>query len=78
MHLPQKTLLFKLLFPASKFSFLYINSIDVLFFCLRSPITYAWHGGIKLSENPEFLSMCMSRDEYEEEGVRGAYDRFDV
>ncbi|XP_037043665.1 actin-related protein 6-like [Bradysia coprophila] len=40
--------------------------------------TYAWEGGVKLSQNTEFLGMCMSREEYDEEGVRGAYDRFDI
>lgn len=44
----------------------------------RSPLTYAWQGGVRLSEQPDFLSKCMTREEYDEEGVRGAYDRFDV
>lgn len=43
-----------------------------------SPQTYSWEGGVKISQNPEFLGMCMSREEYEEEGVRGAYERFDI
>lgn len=49
-----------------------------MFLCVCSPVTYAWHGGVKLSQSPEFLAMCMNREEYEEEGIRGAYDRFEI
>lgn len=50
--------------------------IIVVSYC--SPITYAWEGGVKLSQSSQFLESCMSREEYEEEGVRGSIERFDV
>lgn len=55
---------------------IFLNKIDEI--SISSPITYAWNGGVKLSQSPEFLAMCMNREEYEEEGVRGSYDRFDI
>lgn len=56
---------------------IYENNRSFLF-CLSSPLTYAWEGGVRLSENPEFTSMCMSREEYEEQGVRGALTKFEI
>lgn len=43
-----------------------------------SPVTYAWEGGVKFSQSAQFLKACMTREEYEEEGVRGSIERFDV
>lgn len=41
-------------------------------------MTYPWEGGIRLAENADFKVKCMTREQYEEEGVRGAIDRFDI
>lgn len=35
------------------------------------PTTYAWNGGKHLSEDPEFDKMCITRQDYEENGARG-------
>lgn len=43
-----------------------------------SPITYAWHGGKYLSQSPGFKQKSMTRAQYEEEGLRGAAERFNA
>lgn len=43
-----------------------------------SPVTYAWEGGVKFSQSAQFSKACMTREEYEEEGVRGSIERFDI
>ncbi|PSN54221.1 Actin-related protein 6 [Blattella germanica] len=45
---------------------------------LCSPMTYAWHGGALLSQDPEFPTMTVSREEYEEEGHSLCFERFDI
>lgn len=41
-------------------------------------MTYAWEGGVRLGEHADFKGKCMTREQYEEDGVRGAIDRFDI
>lgn len=43
-----------------------------------SPITYAWSGGKVLSQQSDFKSKCMTREQYEEEGVRGVTEKFAI
>lgn len=65
--------------PINKFS-----SLLKFFLCLKillhftSPITYAWHGGKILSQQENFLAKCMTREQYEEEGVRGVTEKFAI
>lgn len=49
----------------------------VVLFCF-SPITYAWHGGKILSQQDAFTTKCMTREQYEEEGVRGVTEKFAI
>lgn len=44
----------------------------------EDPITYAWHGGKVLSQDPEFYTYCVSKEEYEEEGHALCFERFDT
>lgn len=46
-------------------------------FCY-SPITYAWNGGKVLSQQSDFHQKCMTREQYEEEGVRGVTEKFSI
>lgn len=43
-----------------------------------SPISYAWHGGQILSQQENFIEKCMTREQYEEEGVRGVTEKFAI
>lgn len=47
-------------------------------FFYYSPITYAWNGGKILSQQENFLTKCMTREQYEEEGVRGVTEKFAI
>nr|CAD7601838.1 unnamed protein product [Timema genevievae] len=42
------------------------------------PVKYSWQGGAILSKDPEFKSMLVTKEEYEEEGYRVCADKFDV
>lgn len=42
------------------------------------PISYSWCGGALLSRDPDFYSLCVTREEYDEEGKALAYERFDI
>lgn len=44
----------------------------------HSPITYPWQGGQILSQQSDFASKCMTREQYEEEGVRGVTEKFAI
>ncbi|XP_069686641.1 actin-related protein 6 isoform X2 [Periplaneta americana] len=44
----------------------------------ENPVTYSWHGGALLSQDPEFLSLTVSREEYEEEGHNLCFEKFDI
>jgi len=46
-------------------------------FYIFSPITYAWHGGNLLSKDPDFFSLVVTKEEYDEEGFSACH-RFDV
>lgn len=48
---------------------------EILFY---SPITYAWQGGKILSQQENFNAKCMTREQYEEEGVRGVTEKFAI
>jgi len=43
-----------------------------------SPITYAWLGGKKFSQDATFSNLLVTREEYEEEGPSLCLERFDV
>ncbi len=43
-----------------------------------SPVTYAWFGGKKLSEDTIFPNLLVTREEYEEEGSSLCFEKFDV
>lgn len=55
-----------------------VFSINFRFFFIRSPITYAWNGGKIMSQMENFASKCMTREQYEEEGVRGVTEKFAI
>uniref|UniRef100_A0A1B0CD89 Actin-related protein 6 n=2 Tax=Lutzomyia longipalpis TaxID=7200 RepID=A0A1B0CD89_LUTLO len=40
--------------------------------------SFAWQGGKQLSQEDDFPKLCVSREEYEEEGNRIIIDKFDV
>ncbi|XP_045195370.2 actin-related protein 6-like [Mercenaria mercenaria] len=42
-----------------------------------NPITYAWEGGVQLANDPEFIKMTVTREEYEEYGHSICHERFD-
>lgn len=44
----------------------------------HSPITYPWQGGQILSQQTNFASKSMTREQYEEEGVRGVTEKFAI
>ncbi|XP_031627503.1 actin-related protein 6 [Contarinia nasturtii] len=52
--------------------------IDVAVTVPKNPITYAWQGGKILSQQDDFLAKCMTREQYEEEGVRGVTEKFAI
>ncbi|XP_063241280.1 actin-related protein 6 [Bacillus rossius redtenbacheri] len=41
------------------------------------PVTYAWHGGVLLSRDPEFKSKLVTKEEYEREKQNVCAERFD-
>lgn len=43
-----------------------------------NPILYAWEGGKALFRDPDFYSLCMTKEEYEEEGKACAFERFNI
>lgn len=51
---------------------------DVNVTLAENPLTYSWHGGRLLTHDPEFNSMLVLKEEYEEEGYNACLDRFDV
>lgn len=51
--------------------------IDVNVFVPPNPITYAWEGGVYLSERGHFEASCVTRQEYEEEGGRNIVEKAD-
>lgn len=55
-----------------------VRLIPIDIFSLDSPITYAWSGGKFLSQSEDFKDLCMTRDQYDEEGLRGAAEKFDI
>lgn len=55
-----------------------LDHFDVNVTMADNPVTYAWEGGKKIFRDPEFYSLCMTREEYEEEGKSLAFERFDI
>lgn len=53
-----------------------VNKHIYIFF--PSPITYAWSGGVQLANDPKFGSMCVTREEFEENGHAICQEKFDV
>ncbi|KAK7793356.1 hypothetical protein R5R35_008508 [Gryllus longicercus] len=51
---------------------------DVNVTLAKNPITYSWNGGRLLTQDPEFSSRLVSKDEYEDHGYNICLDRFDV
>lgn len=44
----------------------------------EDPINYAWEGGKCVSTSENFLSMCVTRNEYEEQGAKFIMEKLDV
>lgn len=44
---------------------------DVNIYTSHDATTYAWNGGKYLAEDPDFDKMCITRQDYEENGARG-------
>jgi len=47
-------------------------------FILYSPVTIAWEGGKRLSQDPEFHKMLVTRKDYEEKGMAAFQGLCDV
>jgi len=73
VHLPQKYLIF-IIFSDTIKSLPMNNE----FLSVFSPITYAWLGGKKFSQDATFSNLLVTREEYEEEGPSLCLERFDV
>ncbi|XP_065088076.1 actin-related protein 6 [Ochlerotatus camptorhynchus] len=43
----------------------------------KDPITYAWQGGKEYSQSLSFLKSCMSRSQYEENGIKHLIEKYD-
>jgi actin-related protein 6 len=43
-----------------------------------SVLSYPWRGGVSFAQTADFLSLSVSRDEYEEEGHNVCFEKFDV
>ncbi|KAL1456991.1 hypothetical protein WDU94_001671 [Cyamophila willieti] len=54
------------------------DEMDVNVVLPPNPITYAWEGGKLISQDPEFYSYVVTKEEYEEEGLALCYERFDI
>lgn len=48
------------------------------FLSVSSPITYAWFGGKKLSQDATFSNLLVTREDYEEEGPSLCFEKFDI
>ena len=66
------TALFNFVFQINMFQFLILT---LIYF---SPITYAWEGGVLLSQDPEFPKMIVTRKQFEEHRLSFCLDKFDV
>ncbi|XP_050522217.1 actin-related protein 6 isoform X2 [Daktulosphaira vitifoliae] len=53
------------------------DEFDITITIPKNPITYAWHGGDMLSNDSDFYSLVVSKEEYDEEGFSSCL-RFDV
>lgn len=54
------------------------DDFDVTVHLPENPITYAWHGGVLLSRDPEFYSIAVTKEEYEDEGYAVCLEKFDI
>ncbi|XP_022207751.2 actin-related protein 6 isoform X2 [Nilaparvata lugens] len=54
------------------------EEFDVRVTIPEDPITYAWQGGTVLSQDPEFYTYCVSKEEYDEEGHALCFEKFDT
>ena len=43
-----------------------------------SPVGYAWRGGVYMSQDADFYTSVVTKEEYDEEGSHICYERFDV
>ncbi|XP_050429470.1 actin-related protein 6 [Adelges cooleyi] len=53
------------------------DEFDVSITVPKNPVTYAWGGGEMLSKDPEFKSLIVTKEEYDEDGISSCL-RFDV
>lgn len=53
------------------------DDIDIKVIVPPNPVTYAWEGGAFLSERGHFEALCVTRQEYEEEGGRNIVEKAD-
>lgn len=53
------------------------DDVDIKVIVPPNPVTYAWEGGAYLSERGHFEALCVTRQEYEEEGGRNIVEKAD-